>query len=170
MKNVSFLAMGSAVAIILGQKLGAGKIEEAKQNARWLLIFTVLMCVGVGAVMSGMAFIFPRIYNTSDEIRALASGLICVTALYMPMYAFLNTSYFIIRSGGRTFITFLFDSAYLWVFSVPLAFMLAHFTNIPILPMFAMVQGMELIKCVIGYVMVVRGGWALNLTGRAANR
>lgn len=168
--NVSFLAMGSAVAIILGQKLGAGEIEEAKQNARWLLIFTVLMCVGVGAVMSGMAFIFPRIYNTSDEIRALASGLICVTALYMPMYAFLNTSYFIIRSGGRTFITFLFDSAYLWVFSVPLAFMLAHFTNIPILPMFAMVQGMELIKCVIGYVMVARGGWALNLTGRAANR
>ena len=162
--NVSFIAMGSAVAIIVGQKLGAGEIEEAKDHARKLSAFTVLMCVGVGAALLVVAPLFPRIYNTSDEIRDLAAGLIRITAMFMPMYAYLNVTYFTVRSGGKTWIAFLLDSVFAWVFSVPFALFLAHFTAVPILPMFALVQAEELIKCGIGHWLIVHGNWAQNLT------
>ena len=84
--------------------------------------------------------------------------------MFMPAYAFLNASYFIIRSGGKTFITFLFDSCYCWAVSIPVAYFLAHYTGTPILPMFAIVQGVELIKVAIGAVLVNKGIWIRDIT------
>lgn len=162
--NVSFIAMGSAIAIILGQKLGAGRIEEAKDDSVKLTAFSVVVCVIAGVLMYMTSFFFPRIYNTSDDIRAMAAGLIRITALCMPLYAFTNAAYFTLRSGGKTVITFLFDSCFVWACSVPVAYALAHFTSMPILPMYACVQMVELIKCLIGWRMMAAGSWAQNLT------
>ena len=51
---------------------------------------------------------FPMIYNTTDEIKELATSFIRVAAACMPIYAFETCCYFTIRSGGKTLITFLF--------------------------------------------------------------
>ena len=124
--NISFLAMGNAIAILLGQELGAGKIEQAKADAVKLITFSILMCVGIGALLFATAGFFPRIYNTSDQIRGLAAGLLRISAIFMPVYAYTNALYFTIRSGGRTGITFLFDSGYSWVILIPTVYILAH--------------------------------------------
>ena len=71
---------------------------------------------------------------------------------------------FTLRSGGQTFVTFLFDSCFMWVFCVPLAFCLSRFTNLPILPLYAICQATDFIKCVIGTVMLKQGKWIQNLT------
>ena len=105
--NVAFIAMGSATAIIIGQKLGEwgdSKAQELKDEAWRLTYFSVFLCLISAFLMVTISGIFPKIYNTTDEIRALATGLICVTACFMPVHAFNNASYFIIRSGGKTFI------------------------------------------------------------------
>ena len=49
--NVVFLALGNSVAIIIGQLLGAGKMEEAKDTDIKLIFFSVVSCIGIGAVM-----------------------------------------------------------------------------------------------------------------------
>lgn len=165
--NVSFIAMGSAIAIIIGQKLGAGEVERAKRESVQLTFFSVMICIAAGVAQFGTSFFFPKIYNTSDEIRAVASGLIRIGALFMPMYAYCNASYFILRSGGKTVITFLFDSCFGWVITVPAAWVLANLTHVPILPMFAIVQATELIKCLLGWRMCASGVWAQNLTGKS---
>ena len=114
--------------------------------------------------MISVSGLFPRIYNTSGEIRALATRLICVTACFMPVHAFNNASYFIIRSGGKTWITFLFDSFFCWIASIPAAFFLAHYTQVPIVPMFAIVSSFELIKVGIGSMLVNKGIWIRDIT------
>ncbi len=165
--NVAFIAMGSATAIIIGQKLGEwgdSKAQELKDEAWRLTYFSVFLCLISAFLMVTISGIFPKIYNTTDEIRALATGLICVTACFMPVHAFNNASYFIIRSGGKTFITFLFDSCFCWAASIPVAFFLAHFTQIPILPMYAIVCSIELIKVVIGRTLVNKGIWIRDIT------
>ena len=162
--NISFIAMGSAIAIILGQLLGANEIDQAKAESSKLTAFSIAICVAVGAVMFATAGLFPQIYNTSDEIRRLAEGLIRISAVFMPVYAFTNALYFTLRSGGRTGITFVFDSVYSWVFLVPVSYSLAHFTALPLLEMFFLVQLTEVVKCVLGYFMVRTGSWAQNLT------
>ena len=114
--------------------------------------------------MLALSSLFPMIYNTTDEIRSLATGLICVAACFMPMHAFNNASYFIIRSGGKTFITFLFDSVFCWAASIPAAYFLAHYTQVQIIPMYAAVCSVELVKVVIGRILVNKGIWIRDIT------
>ena len=165
--NVAFIAMGSATAIIIGQKLGEwgeSKVQELKEEAWKLTFFSVFLCLISASLMLAISGVFPRIYNTTDEIRALATGLICVTACFMPVHAFNNASYFIIRSGGKTFITFLFDSCFCWLASIPAAYFLAHYTQVPILPMYAMVCSVELVKVGVGLTLVNKGIWIRDIT------
>lgn len=111
-----------------------------------------------------LAPFFPMIYNTTDEIKTLATSFIRVAAACMPIYAFETCCYFTIRSGGKTFITFLFDSVFMCVVSVPAAYFLVHFTTLNIVVVFLFVRLVSLLKCMIGYFMVKKGIWLNKLS------
>ena len=164
--NVVYMALGVAVGIVVGQKLGAGEMEEARETDTRMIVFAVLSCLALGTLLFATAPLFPAIYNTTDEVRALATNLMRVSASFMPMYAFLHTCYYTLRSGGKTVITFFFDSGFIWVCSMPLAFCLARFTSVPLVTMYALCQGIELIKCVIGFILVKKGVWIHNLVSQ----
>ncbi len=156
-------AMGSTVSILIGQLLGAGELERAVDEDRKLIAFAVALCAAVGVVMAFIAPALPRLYNTTDEVKALAVGLLRIDALLLPFIAFTNACYFTLRSGGKTIITFVFDSVYIWVCCVSLAFVLSRYTALPLLPMFAAVQALELIKCLVGFFLVRSRRWVNNI-------
>ena len=160
----AFFAMGTTVSIMIGQLLGAGKLEQAVREDRWLITFSVLLCTVVGAVMALIAPLVPELYNTTAPVKRLAADFLLVSAAIMPLNAFTNASYFTLRSGGNTLITFLFDSAFVWGVCVPTAFILSRYTALAILPMYIAVQGLEIIKCVVGYILVKSRRWVNNLT------
>ncbi len=161
--NVIYIALGSTVAIIIGQHLGANRMEDAKREDTQLIVFSVASCLVVGAGLVLVAPLFPQLYNTSAAVKELAKNLIYVVALLMPLNAFLHTTYFTLRSGGKTVITFFFDSGFICCVSVTAAYLLATYTELPIVPMFAMVQGLDLIKCVVGFILVKKGVWLQNM-------
>ena len=160
----SFFAMGSTVSIIVGQLLGAGEAERAVDEDRKLITFSVLLCTATGAVMAAVAPLVPQIYNTTDTVKAIARDLLLVSSCMMPMDAFTNASYFTLRSGGKTLVTFLFDSGFVWAICVPTAFILSRFTAIPILYMFIIVRLLDLIKCAIGFILIKKRAWVHDLT------
>ncbi|MDE7252499.1 MAG: MATE family efflux transporter [Acetatifactor sp.] len=161
--NVVFIAMGSAISIIVGQLLGAGKMEEAKDTDIKLIAFSVMSCIVIGGFLTIIAPLFPMLYNTTDEVKALAAWFLRIAALCMPIAGFLHASYFTLRSGGKTIITFLFDSVFLWCVSIPVAFVLSRFTGMPIVPLYLSIQLLDLIKCVIGFILVKKGVWLNNI-------
>ncbi len=161
--NVVFVAMGSAVSILVGQLLGAGKMEAAKDTDRKLIAFALASSIAMGAVVALLAPLFPQLYNTSDEVKRLAMLLLRVSALCMPVFAFLHTTYFTLRSGGKTIITFLFDSVFLWCVSIPVAYVLSRHTTMSIAILFLSCQMLDLIKCAIGFVLVKKGVWLNNI-------
>ena len=161
--NVVFIAMGDAVAIIIGQLLGAGKMKEARDTDNKIIAFSVCCCIGVAALMICIAPRFPQIYNTTDEVKAVAVQFIIAQAIFMPQAAFMHATYFTLRSGGRTIVTFLFDSVFVWCVSVPVAFCLSRFTEVPVIAIFAMVQIADWIKCIIGFILVKKGVWMQNI-------
>ena len=163
--NVVFMAMGSAIAIVVGQLLGAGKMEEARDADTKLIAFAVFSCLGLGTILIIFAPIFPAMYNTSAEIKDLATVLLRIAAACMPIYAFVHASYFTLRSGGKTIVTFLFDSVFLWGVSIPLAFVLSRYTGLPMAPLYLCCQLVDLVKCVIGFVLVKKGVWLHNIVG-----
>lgn len=157
--NVAFISFGSAIGIVLSQMLGAGEKEKAKMASTRLLFFAVFTVVFIGLAMAAFSPVFPKIYKTSDEIRHLATMLIVVVAAFMPVQSFTNATYFTLRSGGKTVITFLFDSGFVWIVSVPLAFVLSRFTGVPIVPMYIIINAADIIKCILGFTFMKKGVW-----------
>lgn len=157
------LAMGTTVSIMIGQLLGAGEVERAVDEDRKLIAFSIAMCTVVGAIMVLVAPLIPQVYNTSDNVKAIACSLLIVSAIMMPVNAFTNACYFTLRSGGKTLITFIFDSAFVWAVSIPTAMLVTHRTALPILQVYIIVQSLELIKCVIGFVLVKGRKWAKSI-------
>ncbi len=164
MFGIAMLALGNAVAIIVGQKLGAGEIEEAKIADSRLIFTSTAACAVIGGVMALTAPVFPQLFSeVSAESRELAVSMIRIAGLMLPCNAFAHSTYFTLRSGGRSLFVFAFDSGFMWLICVPVAFVLGHLTAIPLVPMYAIVLSLELIKCVIGFFFVKSGFWAKNL-------
>lgn len=161
--NVVFIALGDSVAIVVGQLLGAGKMEEAKDTDRKMIVFSVMCCTSVALVMLVIAPLFPQLYNTNPASRELAKYFIMVTAVFMPAQAFLHAAYFTLRSGGKTIVTFFFDSVFICCVSVPIAYLLGHFTGLYVVYIFVAVQMADIIKCIIGFVLVKKGVWLQNI-------
>lgn len=163
--NIVYIQLGSCIAIVVGQLLGAGKVEEAKDADNKMIFFSVFCCTIVSTIMVLLGGLFPSIYNTQESIKELAKSFIIISALAMPLCAFCHCAYFTLRSGGKTIITFLFDSVYTWVLVIPFAFILSRFTALPITTVFFLVQFTEIIKVVLGFFMVKSGVWLQNIVG-----
>lgn len=161
--SVAFMAVGAAIGIILGQTLGAGETEKAKEDSGKLIAFSLFVSVIVAAAYFFCAEFIPEMYNTTDEIKHMAMRFMQICALAMPIDAFANASYFTLRSGGKTLITFLFDSCFVWCVAVPAAFVLSRYTTVPILQLYAICQALNIIKCIIGYIFVKEGMWIRNI-------
>lgn len=166
--KVVFLSMGNAVAIMVGQALGANDIERAK-NCTWRLM---TLSVGSNLIMATLLALFapaiPNIYNTEPHVRQIATQLIYVVAVMMPAYSFSHCCYFTLRSGGKTIITFLFDSVFTWCVNVPVAWLLAYKTGLGIVPLYFGVQALEMVKVVVGFVLVKKGVWIHNIVAPVA--
>lgn len=159
----SFFAFGSAIGIIIGNLLGAGELERAKDEDRKIIFTTVIVCAAVGGAMALMSPMIPQMYNTTDTVKSIATSMLFITSVMIPFNGFIHTCYFTLRCGGKTLITFFFDCVYVWTVCVPVAFILARFTDLPIIPLYAVVQAVDIIKCVVGFVLVKKGVWINNL-------
>ena len=161
--NVVFVSLGCAVGILVGQSLGAGDFIMAKRQSFTLTWFTALLCMGLTFALIALSRVFPMLYQTTDEVRGIATDFIIATAIFFPVQGVLNTLYFTLRSGGKTLITFAFDSVFSWVVSIPLAFILCLFTDLPVLAVYIIVQAADILKIVIGTIMIRKGIWVTNL-------
>ena len=160
----AFFSMGATVSIMVGQLLGAGELERAVDEDRKLTAFSVALCTLVGVLMVFVAPLLPELYNTTDAVKALAVRLLWVSAAMMPLNGYTNACYFTLRCGGKTLITFLFDSAFVWAVCVPAAFVLSRATAMPILSMYIIINALDLIKCGVGFYLVRSRKWVNNLT------
>lgn len=161
--NVIIFSMGSAVAVMVGQALGANDIPRAKQTAWRIIFFNVCTCIVVGGALVALSPFIPYIYNTTDDVRVLATRFMITTAIYMGFNAVTHCAYFTMRSGGKTLVTFLFDSVYTWVVFVPSAYLLTHFTTLDILVLYPVCYLTDVLKCIIGIIVVKSGHWAQNM-------
>ena len=161
--NITFMALGNSVAIVVGKLLGAGKMEEARDTDRKLIAFSIASCLVMAAIVIALAPLFPELYNTEADVKEYAKNFIIIAALFMPQHAFLHAAYFTLRSGGKTVITFLFDSGFMWAISIPFAFVISRFTDWRIEVVYALCQGIEIIKSIVGFILLKKGIWLNNI-------
>lgn len=156
-------AMGNSISIVVGQQLGAGEIEKAKDYDLKMLFMNFVMCFFIGIVLFNISSLIPQIYNTSLEVKALASQLLKIAACMLPIISIYYSSYFTMRAGGKTFLTFLFDSGYTFVFTFMSALLLTRLTSLPILTIYLLVQCVDIPKATLGLILVRKGIWVHNI-------
>ena len=160
--------LGNVVGIVLGNLLGAEEYDRARQYCPQLLALGCAACSVMGAILFVAAPAAPRLYNTSEHIMVLASGLMRVSAVLMPVMAVTNCAYWALRAGGRTYITMAFDSVFTWVAAVPLAWGLIHYTDWGLLQVYAAVNAADFIKLAIGLYLLHKGVWVNNIVADKA--
>ncbi len=161
--NIAFISLGSSIGIIVGKQLGANKFKEAEDTDRKLIAFSAFLSAVIGVVVFLIGDKIPLLYNTTEESKELAGYFIKVCALFIPVHSFANATYFTIRSGGKTLITFLMDSVFIMCVSVPIAFSLYYVFNLPIWYTFVIVQCIDIVKVVIGIILVKKKVWLNNI-------
>jgi putative MATE family efflux protein len=127
---IIFGALATGISIMVGNELGANRLQEAKENAYKLLAFAVFVCIVAGALLGGLSFVMPLIYNVPESTRVLAASFMRVVAICLPIFAFNAGCFFILRAGGAAKTTLIFDAFYVWIIAVPLAFSLSYLTTL----------------------------------------
>lgn len=162
--SVAFMAVGVAISIILGQALGSDESHDSVMDtARKLITSSAMIGIITGGIYALAAEFIPLAYNTTDNVRSIATGLMQICALLLPFEACAHSCYFSLRSGGKTVTTFIFDSGYKWVIEVPYALILSYLTDTPILTLYLIIQLLNVIKCGIGILFVKKGSWIRNM-------
>lgn len=161
--NSTFMAVGSAIGIIIGNLLGANKCEEAVKTDTKLIVFSMMVGTCAGLILIMLSPIFPLLYNTTHEARLIASELIIIQGCFLPLFALRNASYFTLRSGGKILITILTDSLFMWMCPVPVAFILSRYTNLSVPILFIFIQSSYIFNCIVGIVLIKKRIWVKNI-------
>ncbi|MBQ9920498.1 MAG: MATE family efflux transporter, partial [Clostridia bacterium] len=161
--SVSFLAVGMSIGILIGQQLGSGDTQKVRDTARHCITFSVLVSLFIGIIYAALSGIIPYLYKADLSVKMLASSFMFISAVTMPIEAFVNSCYFTIRSGGKTFITILFDSIFVWCVSVLSAFILCNYTSLPIITIYLISQLLNTIKGFVGFIFIKKGIWIKNI-------
>ena len=163
--SVIYMSFGTVISIMVGNLLGRGRFEEAKDTNRKVLVCSVGCGITLGTLLALSSGIFPSLYNTSDEVKSIAAYMMIISGIYMPFYAFSNSSYFTIRSGGSVGITFVMDSGFMCLFMLPVSLIVSRLTDVSILALFPICQGAETLKAFFSFIMLKKSRWTKRLVG-----
>lgn len=158
--------LGSACAVMIGNELGANRIEDAKLYADRFMRLGVTLSVGIGIFMALIAVPSTYLFNVSPAIRWAATCILFVNALTMIL-KMISTILIIgiFRGGGDTTFSFVLEICCVYLIGVPLAFLGALVLKLPIFVVVLLVSLEELVKSVVGLYRVKSGVWAKNLVG-----
>ena len=166
---VTFGAIGTAIAVLVGNTLGRNELKEAEDNARKLIFFGVVMALVAGVVLFIASFFVLNLYsNQTAETLSIAKFVIRTNSLFIAVYSFNVAIYFTLRAGGDTLSTLLMDSLYMWVVTVPVALVLAYFTALPATWMFLVIQSLDIPKGFFALTRYNKKRWVKNLASAIA--
>lgn len=161
--SVIYMSFGTVISIMVGGLLGQGRFKEARDTNRKVLVCSVFCGITLGALLMTFSGIFPNAYNTEPEVKSLASSMMIISGVFMPLYAFNNSSYFTIRSGGNVWITFIMDSGFMCAVMLPAVFLFSRFTSFDIFALYIIGQGAESLKAFFSFYMLKKSQWTRKL-------
>jgi len=162
--TVIFQGISAATAVILGNELGANKLEEAKTHAKYFIILQFISAL----IMMMICFVIRNplinLFNVSDTVGANISNCLIVFIIYLPFKVFNWVNIVgILRSGGDTKVALMLDISGVWCVGIPLAYLGGILLQVPIYLVYAMVALEEVYKFILGFRRYKQKVWLKNL-------
>lgn len=163
--TVLCFAVASATAIILGNTLGEGKLDEARTEAKRLLKMTVV-AAAIGSVI--ILILIPIILSFADITDQAMH--------YLKYMMFINTYYIwgaainttmicgIFRAGGDSKFGMICDAIDMWVYALPMGLLAAFVFKLPVLWVYFVLCTDEFAKWPWVFKNYFSGKWVKNIT------
>lgn len=162
---VVFQGLAIGIGVMVGNKLGAGELEEAQENNKKLYTLGLSISVVIGLIMIACSSVIPLLFSEVDASqKVLAGKLIIIYGGLLWAFCLCTCFYSTLKSGGMAIHTFLMDFISMWCITLPVAWTLAKLTNIDIVWLYLAVQATDIIKAIIGFSFVRQKKWVKNLT------
>jgi len=155
---------GTATAVLVGNKLGSGKLDEARQNANYLLGYSVMIGLVVTIITLLLSIFIPNLYTGLElETRSMMRTLIIIYGVSSPLIALTRIPFFVLRSGGRVKEVIILDAVFMWVVKVPVALLLAYYTNLSVVWLVGFVEATRILNAFISLYFFNKQQWLVKL-------
>ncbi|HNK62889.1 MAG TPA: MATE family efflux transporter [Anaerolineales bacterium] len=161
---VVFMGLGNACAVMVGNRIGAGKKDEAYETVRRVVTLSVMMAWLVGLLVLSLRNAVVGLYDLSPEgehnVRMLMLMMACV--LWVRMFNF-STFIGALRAGGDTRFALLMELCSIWLIGVPAAYIGAFVLHLPVYYVYLMVGLEEVAKAFVSGWRVHSRKWIHDL-------
>lgn len=159
------LGLGSGGGIIVGNMLGAGKLEKAKEQGKKLCILAILSGVTSGLFLLAISPFILHFANLTPTANAYLKGMLIMCSYYMIGKSVNGTTIAgIFCAGGDSKFGFLCDTITMWCMTVPLGFLAAFALRVPVLVVYFIVNLDEIVKLPAVYKHYKKYFWVKDLT------
>ena len=162
--NIFGIGIASASAILIGNKIGAGKEEDAKEDAIKISVFGVLIGIIIGVFFFFLAPFIAMLFKITPETYHNVIVVLRVMAIVLPLRFFGITQIIgVLRGGGDVMYAIVTELVAVWLIGVPLSFVGAVYFKFPITIVYILVCLEEPFKAVATYPRLRSGKWIKNL-------
>lgn len=162
----AFAGLSSATGVVLGNEMGANRLEDARRHAHVLLRANIVFSLFLALALFMLRKAIISIFDLPAETFAAAVTCLLIFSLYLP---FKTNNYIIIvgilRSGGDTRYALFLDFSGVWAIGVPMAVLGGLILKQPVYIVYAMVMSEEIYKTVLGLFRYRKRKWLRNIVG-----
>lgn len=159
------IGISTGGGIIIGNELGAGRLDTAKEYGRKLCHLSVILGIISGIVMFMLSPIILKFSNLSDTANDYLKWMTVMCSAYMVGKS-VNMTIIdgIFCAGGDSKFGLLCDTVTMWCITVPLGFISAFALKLPVLAVYLIVNLDEMIKLPAVYKHYKKYLWVKDLT------
>lgn len=164
--KVASVGASSAAAILIGKAIGEGKdLSVLKEYTRTLQALFVAIGLVLGAALMIIRVPLLRVYNISDETRALANAYMIIQSVVLVTMSYqMPTNGGIIRGGGDTRFVMILDLISIWGIVLPLSCLAAFVWRLSPIIVIILLNSDQVFKCVPAFIRVNSYKWIKRLT------
>ncbi|EIF6297224.1 MATE family efflux transporter [Clostridium perfringens] len=163
--TVFIFGMSNATAVIIGNTIGEGKKEKAKEYAYSIGIFSVVMgCISGLMILLIKPFVV-NFYNVSYSTKLIAMEIMTVTSGIIVFQSLAsNFMMGVLRGGGDAKFVLINDLIFMWLVAIPGGFFVAFVLELPVALVFLVIKCDEILKSLTSVYRVISGKWINDVT------
>lgn len=163
--TVFIFGVASASSVIIGNTIGEGNYDKAKEYASTITILSLVMGIVSGIVVFSIRDLVVDFYNVSMVTKSIAKEIMLSTSIIVVFQSMsANTMLGVLRGGGDNKFVLINDVIYMWVIAIPFGFIGAFLWNLPVFIVFLIIKSDEVLKVIASIIRIVSGKWVNDIT------
>lgn len=159
------LGLGNAGSIIVGNRLGADRLQEAKEVGETLTKTAIIAGIVSGLVLIALSPFITKMVDLTPIARGYLQKMLLISSYYIAGKSVnCMTIGGIFAAGGDSKFGMLCDSVTLWCIIVPLGCICAFILKLPVMVVYFVLNLDEIIKLPVVYKHYKKYKWIKNLT------